>query len=179
MSDIQPIIPGRPAPDLAVPLVGGGRFSLRDQSIEHFALINVYRGKHCPICKKTMQAWDKRADELKARGLSVLFLSADDEETAEASVKEWEIENLKVGWGFELAEARKWGLFISQTIKDGEPEYFTEPGLFLIDPEFALYASFVQTVPFARPGLDDLLSAIDFVAKERYPARGKVEHVPD
>ena len=41
MSDIQPIIPGRPAPDLAVPLVGGGRFSLRDQSIEHFALINV------------------------------------------------------------------------------------------------------------------------------------------
>ena len=142
-------------------------------------MVFVYRGKHCPICKKTMQAWDKRMDELEKRGLSVLFLSADDEETAEASVKEWEIENLKVGWGLKLEEARKWGLFVSSAIKDGEPDYFTEPGLFLIDPEFALYASFVQTVPFARPSLDDLLGSVDFILDENYPARGTVERVPD
>lgn len=178
MSDIEPIIPGRPAPDIAVPLVGGGRFALRDSSAKHFFLINVYRGKHCPICKNTMQDYDKRADEFEKRGVEVLFLSSDDEETATASVKDWGIENLDVGWGFEFEMARKWGLFISEGIKEGEPDYFLEPGVFLIDPEYSLFASFVQTIPFARPTLDDLLGGIDFVTREHYPARGKVEHAP-
>ncbi len=179
MSDIRTPIPGQPAPDLAVPLVGGGRWTLREHDIAHFALLNFYRGHHCPICKDTLQEWDRKAGELKEKGVTTLFLSADDEETAEKSVKEWGIENLDVAWGLELEEARNWGLFLSEAIKDGEPDYFTEPGLFLIDPDYAIYASAVQTMPFARPRLDDLLSAIDYIEKEDYPARGTLERVPE
>lgn len=53
------------------------------------------------------------------------------------------------------------------------PDEFSEPGLFLIRPDGTLFASTVQTMPFARPKFDDLLGAIQFVIKNDYPARGE------
>ena len=54
-----------------------------------------------------------------------------------------------------------------------EPEKFSEPGLFLVKPDGTLYAAFIQTMPFARPPLDQLLGAIDFIKEKDYPARGE------
>lgn len=65
------------------------------------------------------------------------------------------------------------GLFISSAIESKEPERFAEPGLFLVRPDATLYAVSIQTMPFARPSFKQLASALDFVIKEDYPARGE------
>ena len=58
-----------------------------------------------------------------------------------------------------------------------EPPFFPEPGLFLVRPDGTLFFSSVQSMPFARPHFDDVLSAIDYVLKHDYPPRGEVVDV--
>ena len=61
-----------------------------------------------------------------------------------------------------------------------EPPLFSEPGLFLIRPDGTLYFGTVQTMPFARPTIPEIMGAIDFVIEKKYPARGEVvdHHAP-
>lgn len=54
-----------------------------------------------------------------------------------------------------------------------EPALFSEPGLFLIKPDGALYYGLVQTMSFVRPQIADLPAAIDVVFAHDYPARGE------
>ena len=46
--------------------------------------------------------------------------------------------------------------------------------IYLVRPDATLYFGSVQTMPFARPHLSDILIAIDFVTAKNYPARGEV-----
>lgn len=48
-----------------------------------------------------------------------------------------------------------------------------DPGLFLVRPDGTLYWGSTQTMPFARPHFDEILGALDFVAKNERPAREK------
>lgn len=89
------------------------------------------------------------------------------------TVEEWDIENLNIGYDFSIEDGRKWDLFVSEGIKDAEPDVFLEPALFLIRPDNTLYSSSIQSMPFARPKFDELLKSISFVLKEDYPARGE------
>jgi hypothetical protein len=87
-------------------------------------------------------------------------------------------QHLKFGFDLPLATARQWGLYISTSrgqtsIGIEEPELFSEPGVFLVQPEGTLYYGATQTMPFARPSFQDLLGAIDFAIAKNYPARGE------
>ena len=42
-----------------------------------------------------------------------------------------------------------------------------------VDNPYSLYYGAVQTMPFARPHMRDLLGALDFVIAKDYPARGE------
>jgi hypothetical protein len=74
--------------------------------------------------------------------------------------------------------ARESGLYVSgsrgkTSLGIEEPERFSEPGVFLVRPDGTLYWAAVQTMPFARPHFREMLAALDFVAKNDYPARGE------
>ena len=175
------LIPNQQAPQLVLPTADGGTFNLKESlnMAENFHILLFYRGLHCPICKQQLPAWDSKMDEFAELGTNVTFVSSDTKEHAEKTAKEWGLENTQVAYGLSLKEAQeKWGLFISSSIKDGEPDYFSEPGLFIIKPNGQLYASAVQTMPFARPPLDEVLNALKFATKKNYPARGVVAEVP-
>ena len=45
------LIPDTAAPELSLPLVGGGRWVLSEQNPKHFTMVIFYRGLHCPVCK--------------------------------------------------------------------------------------------------------------------------------
>ncbi|MDO6492468.1 AhpC/TSA family protein, partial [Cellulophaga sp. 2_MG-2023] len=55
-----------------------------------------------------------------------------------------------------------------------EPEFFAEPGLFLITPDQTVYWESIQSMPFGRPEFRDVLGGIDYILKADYPARGEV-----
>lgn len=68
---------------------------------------------------------------------------------------------------------REWGLFISKGVKDPEPDLFGEPGVFLLRPDGTVYMAAVNSMPAARPRIDDLLGAVKFFVDNDYPARGE------
>jgi hypothetical protein len=105
------------------------------------------------------------------------------EERAAKARSDWNLPNLRIGYGLALSDARRWGLYISRSrgvTSTGfeEPALFSEPGLFLVRPGGEIYFGSVQTMPFARPHFQDILGAIDFVVAKNYPGRGEVLALP-
>jgi peroxiredoxin len=165
--------PRQEVPKLNVETVNGLTFNLQEQNPKNFNLVIFYRGLHCPVCKSYLEELNTLIDDYKERGVDVIAVSANTKELAEKTVKEWDIDNVTIGYGMNIEEARKWDLYISEAIKDEEPDEFFEPGLFLVKPDNTLYAGAIQTMPFARPKLKELLKSIDFVQDKDYPARGE------
>jgi peroxiredoxin len=167
------IKPRTRVPDLDLSTLDGGRFNLGAQHSREFTLLLFYRGLHCPICKTYVRDLDRKLDEFDKRGVGVVAISADSRERAEQSKQDWGIERLAIAYGLSIEAARRWGLYISTSIKESEPPLFSEPGLFLIHPNATLYCASIQTMPFARPHFTDVLQAIDFIVERNYPARGE------
>ncbi len=183
MSDITPLIPRQAVPPLSVPVVGGERFDIQKEKPEHFSFIVFYRGLHCPICRTQLGELETKLSDFARRGVSVVALSSDAAERAKRAKLEWKLPNLRLGYGLDLAIARTWGLYISTgrgmtSAGVEEPALFSEPGLFLVRPDRTLYFASVQTMPFARPRLTDILAALDYVMAKNYPARGEVRNSP-
>ncbi len=167
------IKPTEKVPNLKLDLINDTKWDLSKQNTEHFTLIVFYRGLHCPVCKKYLEDLKTKLHDFEERGVNVIAVSMDTEERAKKTGDEWDIEALPIGYDLKEEDAREWGLYISNAIKDEEPDVFSEPGLFLIKTDSTLYCSAVQTMPFARPDFTALLKALDFIQKEDYPARGK------
>ncbi|MBA3446949.1 MAG: redoxin domain-containing protein [Pseudaminobacter sp.] len=165
-------LPGSLAPVLSLPAISGGTVDPLAEHPDQFTIVFFYRGVHCPICKIQMEELAGRVGEFEKRGIKVLAASMDSDERAGRQAEGWKISGLKVGYALAEEAARAWGLFISQKEKDGEPERFSEPGIAIIYPDGTIFALFHQSVPFARPRLDDLLKGLDFIIEKSYPARG-------
>lgn len=166
------VLPRKEVPRLIVDTTSGMQWHLRDQKPENFTMVIFYRGLLCPVCKSYLQELNKKIEDFRERGVNVICISANNQSLAEKTVKEWEVDNLTIGYDFNTEDARKWDLYVSEGIND-EPEVFFEPGLFLIKPDNTLYSASIQTMPFARPKFDELLKAIDFLLDKDYPARGE------
>lgn len=165
-------MPGSKAPDLRLPGINVEPVDLSAEHPERFTIVFFYRGVHCPICKRQLEELDQRLGEFSDRGISVLAVSMDAADRAERQANEWSIANLKIGYDLSESDARAWGLFISRKEKDGEPDRFAEPGIAIVYPDGRIYALYHQSVPFARPRLDDLLKGLDFIIAKQYPPRG-------
>ena len=164
--------PDTKAPDLIVDTLGGGRFDLAAETPENFTMVVFYRGYHCPVCKGYLQKLNGLVDRCEQAGFSVIALSMDNAERAAKSAEEWELSDLKIGYGLDEATARGWGLYISKAIKDVEADIFCEPGLFWIRPDGRLYLIDISNMPWARPDVEFLLSKVSFAMENNYPARG-------
>lgn len=167
--------PRQPVPELDVPLVGGGRWRLAEQHPDRFTLVVFYRGVHCPMCKAHITELDALVDKFAEVGVtSVLAVSGDDAARAQRAVDEWAVTRVPVGYELSLDSMRAWGLHVSKAIKEGQPNEFSEPGLFLIRPDGTLYAVVQTSFPFLRPHLDEVVDTIRWVNENDYPARGEL-----
>lgn len=172
-AEARRVRPRQQAPDLQVPLAGGGEWHLAERQPDHFTMIVFYRGHHCPVCRKQLTELNRRIDEFNERGVDVIAISGDPAERAERSADEWKLDRLAIGYELSETAMREWGLFVSSAIKDTEPARFNEPGLFLIEPDQTVFFESIQSMPWGRPQIDDLVHAIDFVLEKNYPARGE------
>lgn len=167
------VTPRQIVPDIALDIVGGGRFVLSEQTPKAFTMIVVYRGLHCPICKTYLSDLNKRIDEFDALGVRAIAVTSDNAERAEKVKNDWKLDRLDIAYGMPIDLGREWGLYVSTAHNDKEPAVFLEPGLFLVKPDRTLYAASIQTMPFTRPSFAELMGAIKFVTDNNYPARGE------
>lgn len=172
------LMPRQPVPALEVPTVDHRNFRLSDDAAPGFTMLVFYRGLHCPICVKYLLELVRLQPEFDKRGVKVIALSSDTRDRAQTMADQLNAPDLRMGYELPLAKAREWGLYISTSrgatsIGIEEPALFSEPGLFVVRPDGTLYYGAVQTMPFARPHFDELLSALDFALAKNYPARGE------
>ncbi len=169
--------PSTVAPALTIKTLAGKTWSLSEQKPNKFTMVVFYRGDHCPICRDYLTDLAARLDDFKNLGVSnVIAVSGDTEELAKKTQSENRLGELTLGFNFDPKSMVNWGLFISNSIKDEEPKYFSEPGLFLIDSDGKLFFCSTSSLPFARPQFDDLLDGLKVVALEDYPRRGTIAY---
>ncbi len=172
------LMPREKTPDLALPLVGGGAFTLSEESSEQGTVVCFYRGLHCPVCATYLAELEKLTPDFAERGVTTVAISSDKEDRAQAMKEKVGGDNLRYAYDLPLPQAKDWGLYISTSrgktsIGIEEPALFSEPGLFLVQPDRSLYYMSVQTMPFVRPHFKELLGALDFAIANSYPARGE------
>lgn len=165
--------PRETTPPLEVDTLDSGRFTLGEQDPEAFTMIVFYRGLHCPVCKKYLGELDRLYDDFRGQGVEVIAVSGDTEDRALEAKQDWGIESVPIGYGFEIEKMREWGLFVSRGDGDKEPELYGEPGLFLIQPDETVYYEAINSMPFGRPQLQEMLTAVGNVKKMDIPAHGE------
>lgn len=161
---------GAPFPKINWPTVDGDNLDIAAMS--GWRLLAVYRGKHCPLCKRYFKTLDGLLDDFKAAGVAVAAVSADPREKAEADVAEqgW---RFPVGYGLTIEQMRALGLYISDPRSAQETDRpFAEPGLFVVNPHGNIQIIDVSNAPFARPDLQMILSGINTIIEKSYPVRG-------
>ena len=134
-------------------------------------MLFVYRGRHCPRCKRflnklnaVLPSWTEVID--------VVVVSADSQEKALADKEEF-------GWDFDLcyglteAQMRSLGLYVSKPLSEAETTgLFAEPGAFAICPDGTLMLVDLSNGPAARPDLEELLDGMKFNIENNRPVRG-------
>jgi peroxiredoxin len=161
---------GAPFPEMTVAQAGGGEISLGGAG--RWQAVIIYRGRHCPLCKKYLKVLDGLKDEFEATGIALAAVSGDPREKAEADVAEggW---RFPVGYGLTVPQMRQLGLYISDPRSPQETDRpFPEPGLFVINDQGQIQIVDISNAPFARPDLQGVLGGIRFIREKSYPIRG-------
>ena len=156
---------------LLLPVAGSKDTIAVGESADRWTMLFVYRGRHCPRCKRFLNKLNKAlADWTDA--MEVVVVSADTEEKALADKAEF-------GWAFDLchdltaAQMRALGLYVSEPLSEAETDsLFAEPGAFAFRPDGTLMLVDISNGPAARPDLEELLDGMKFNIENDRPVRG-------
>lgn len=156
---------------MSFPKVGGGQITVGGPQ-ENWTLLIVYRGKHCPRCKKYLGILNAMRDQWSEAGFDITVVSADPKSKAAADKAEF-------GWDFDLGydlsedQMQTLGLYVSAPLSSGETDRnFAEPGTFVIRPDGSLLLIAISNGPSARPDLAELLDGMVFTKTNERPPRG-------
>ena len=108
---------GQPIPDISLPTVGGGTTTLGPNS--GWRAIIVYRGKHCPLCKKYLSGLQDLAADYEDAGIELVLVSGDPKEKAEAVKEEWDLAQT-VAYDLQPEQMRELGLYVSEPRNEQE-----------------------------------------------------------
>lgn len=156
---------------LSFPAVGSGQPITVGGPRDRWTMLFVYRGRHCPRCKRYL---NKLNDTLAdwAAAMDVVVVSADSYEKATADQKEfgWDFD---LGYGLTVEQMRSLGLYVSEPLSDAETMHlFAEPGAFAVRPDGSLMLVDISNGPSARPDLEELLDGMKFNIDNNRPVRG-------
>lgn len=170
---MSPVKPREVTPSLDVDTLDGERFTLGEQNPEAFTMVVFYRGSHCPVCRKYLGELDRLYDDFREKGVEVIAVSGDTQDRALEASEQWGLQSVPIGYGLEIEKMREWGLFVSRGEGDEEPELYSEPGLFLIRADDTVYYQAINSMPFGRPELQEMLAAVGNVKEMDIPAHGE------
>lgn len=162
--------PGASVAAMTFDTVGGGSITVGGPRAR-WSMLFVYRGRHCPRCKKFLNKLNAVLSDWTAV-MDVAVVSADPLDKAQADKEEF-------GWDFDLAyglseaQMRALGLYVSDPLSEAETDKrFAEPGAFGLRPDGSLMLVDISNGPAARPDLEELLDGMKFNITNDRPVRG-------
>lgn len=165
------IKPADPFPAISFKLLNAEPVKLSDYSGKWVMLV-AYRGHHCPRCKTYIARLHEMVASYAERNVTLLLASTDPEAVAKRTVEEnnW---TLPTAHSMSLDEARQLGLYITDHEADYELDgQYSEPGLFLINPEGLTQVIETSNSPSVRPDLTVVLDGIIGTQDRGLPIRG-------
>jgi len=172
----QKLSTGSRLPLISLPLVGGGEVTLgQPQKKGHWQLVFVYRGQHCPICKKYLTKLESLKDQFLAVGAEVVAVSGDPEDKAVDMAKPASL-TLPVAYGLSIDQMKNLGLYISLPRSPEETDKpFPEPGMFAVNADGKVQLIDISNTPINRSDLEELLETVEWIHQNNYPIRGTYE----
>ena len=162
---------GAPVGPLTLPMIGQETGHVIGGVKDRWTMLFVYRGRHCPRCKRFLNKLNGALSDWTAY-MDVVVASADTADKANADREEH-------GWAFDLCygmteeQMRHLGLYVSAPLSEAETEnIFAEPGAFAIRPDGTLMLVDISNGPAARPDLVELLDGMIFNITNDRPVRG-------
>lgn len=135
-------------------------------------MLVIYRGIHCPICKKYLGLINDMKVDFDKLNVQLIAVSTDPAEKAKKLASELGL-NFEVAYGLSIEQARYLGLYISNPLDSAETDQpFAEPGLFFIRPDGGLHFAEISSAPFCRPDLEMIKMGISIIQEKAYPSRG-------
>lgn len=164
---------GSRAPVITLPRAGGGEVTAGCPATnDRWQLLVVYRGRHCPICKRYLARFEAMQSQFAERRTDIVAISADTKEKAEADLAEFKW-SFPVGYGLEPEAMRRLGLYISNPRDAQETDRpFAEPGLFAIRPDGVVQLIGIGNGPTIRPDPELVLRGIATAQDRGGPPRG-------
>ena len=169
MSPIQ--LSGQPLPAITLPTLNGGEITLGQGQATDWHLVVVYRGLHCPICKKYLTQLESLQSQFAEAGADVMAVSADPQDKAQKMADETGA-TFPIAYNLSLEQMQSLGLFISDPLPGETDRPFAEPGLFVVNAHGVAQLIDVANAPFLRPDLNDLPDSLQFLKAKDYPVRG-------
>ncbi|MEP2031468.1 MAG: redoxin domain-containing protein [Paracoccaceae bacterium] len=161
---------GEAVENISFKTLGGDTIHIGEPK-DRWTMLFVYRGRHCPRCKRFLNKLNEILSEWTAI-MDVVVVSADSAQKARLDKEEF-------GWDFELAcdlteqQMRVLGLYVSDPLSEAETSgRFAEPGAFGIRPDGTLMLVDISNGPAARPDLEELLDGMKFNIENNRPVRG-------
>lgn len=160
-------------PAIELPLLGGGTVTLgKRQEATNWQLVFVYRGLHCPLCKRYLKKLETLRDGFDKAGAEIVAISGDPEEKAQAMVEETGV-SFPVGHSLSIPQMRELGLYISEPRSEQETDRpFAEPAMYAVNEEGLLHLIDISNTPFNRSDLVELLDTVEWIRENNYPIRG-------
>lgn len=170
---MTPLKPGAEFPQLDVPQPGGGSLRLGRPGGGHdWQMVVIYRGLHCPLCRKYLATLQDLLPKYHDIGIDVAVVSGDPEAKAQVMADDLGL-TMPMGFDLSVAQMRQLGLYVSDPRSPEETDRpFPEPGLFVINGSGMLHLVDVSNAPFARPDLAGLAGGLEFTRAKGYPIRG-------
>jgi peroxiredoxin len=165
-------VSGAPMPAFKTPKVGGGELMVGTS--DTWQLVYVYRGKHCPLCRKFLTELSSKLDDFTLLGVDVAVVSADNGEKAgsEAAEEGW---RFPVGYDLSVNQMRQLGLYISEPRDADETDRpFAEPAMFILNPKRQMHIISIANSPAVRPSIATLLASLKFTMEKNLPPRGRM-----
>jgi len=164
---------GGTLPALTLPLVGGGEITLGKPAVAgNWQIVIVYRGLHCPLCKRYLQRLEELKDGFAQTKAEIVAVSGDPLNKAEAMIAERGL-SFPVAYDLSVADMKTLGLYISHPRNDQETDRpFAEPATYAVNDEGKLHLIEISNTPFNRADLGELLETVEWIQENDYPIRG-------
>lgn len=171
----QKIHPGSQFPQLKASLLSGEEIELgKPGEGADWRMVIVYRGRHCPLCTKYLNAAEHYLAALKDINVDLVAVSGDSAEQLESHQEKLQV-SFPLAYGLTVEQMKQLGVYISDPRSEQETDHpFAEPGLFVINQEGKVQVVDISNNPFVRPELQALVNGLGWIRNpdNNYPIRG-------
>jgi len=162
----------KPFPAISLQILSGNSLTLGQPPQEQWQMLVIYRGLHCPICKKYLRQLSDMKADFDKMNVQIVAVSTDPEDKARKFAADAGLD-FEVAYGLSLDQVRELGLYVSTPLDSKETDQpFAEPGMFFIRPDGGLHFAEIASAPFCRPDLEMIKMGVGIIQDKDYPARG-------